>query len=137
MLKISNIDLYLDMIIPQLTDLVLADKPEWTVAQAIERCRSGAWLLLTADDDQGFGLCSIRASEYTNENHLVIEAVCMPPGSKGTDHYQQVWDFLARNLGCSKIVMQSKRRGWERKGWTPGWISYSRDVQEVLHDVDV
>lgn len=129
-LLIANIDSCLERVLPLLSSLVEQDRPEWTAEQAVQMCRQGQWLLVVADDDAGFAMCSVRSSLFSGRNQLVIEAVCMPPGSRGTDHYSSFWDLLAKQLMCDEIVMQSRRRGWERKGWQPGWISYHRPVQE-------
>ena len=128
---IANIDDYLDRVLPLLSELVEQDRPEWTAQQAVDMCRTGQWLLVVADDDIGFSMCSVRSSMFSGKSQLVIEAVVMPLGTKGTDYYDGFWDLLARRLMCGEIVMESRRRGWERKGWTPGWINYSRPVREV------
>jgi len=125
MLQVANIDMHLDRVVPALTDLVLADRPEWSVEQAIEQCRRGEWLFIV--DVTGFAMCSVCRSRFTGKRQLVIEVVCMQSGC--TDLYAGFWDMLARRLGCDALVMQSRRRGWERKGWTPGWTSYSRQVE--------
>ena len=132
---IANIDDYLDRVLPLLAELAEQDRPDWTAQQAVEMCRTGQWLLIVADDDTGFGMCSVRSSMFSGKSQLVIEAVVMPPGSKGTDYYDGFWDLLARRLMCDEIVMESRRRGWERKGWLPGWTSYSRPVREVDYAV--
>lgn len=130
-LVIANINECADKVLPLLQQLVDQDRPEWTTEQAVAMCRNGQWLLVVANDDAGFAMCSVQQSVFSGRKQLMIEAVVMPPGSRGTDYYDSFWDLLAKRLQCDEIVMQSRRKGWERKGWTPGWTNYSRPVRGV------
>lgn len=130
-LLLGKIDEHGDRISGPLSELVVDCRPDWSVEQAIELCRTGAWILLVADDDPGFAMFSVQESKYSGVRQLVIHAVCMPEGSKGTAYYDQFWDLMAGNLGCAEIVMESNRRGWERRGWDLRWIRYSRQVKGV------
>lgn len=134
MLRVANIEDQMDMVLPLLADLCRQDRPDWSIADAIRLCKSGEWLLIVADEP-GFAMVSVETGRFSLQRRLSIEAVCHPNSQLTIDDYDSFWDVLARNLECDEIVMQSKRRGWERKGWTPGWINYSRKVREVHHAV--
>lgn len=71
-LRLSNIEDHLDAVLPLLADLCKRDSPSWSVYDAVERCRGGAWLLVTADEP-GFAMVSVDQGW-----RLVIEVVCHP-----------------------------------------------------------
>jgi hypothetical protein len=131
MLQTSNIDDHLADIVPLLTELVHSDSPAWTVEQAVGFCRSGEWLLLTDTEDTGFCMVSVEQCRFSGQRLLRIEAFCHPGRVRDIAHYQQFLDVLARRLRCGRIVMEAKRRGWERLGWRPEFITYTRPVRDT------
>ncbi|MGL4678617.1 MAG: hypothetical protein ACRCWC_04455 [Plesiomonas shigelloides] len=133
-LRVANIDDHLDMVLPLLAELCRRDQPDWTVDDALNACRTGRWLLVVGDEP-GFAMFSLRQHRFAQHSQLCVEVMCHPHSEQTVSDYQPFMDVLARNLGCEEICMTSKRRGWERKGWTGGWIHYSRPVQEVTHAV--
>ena len=119
------------MVVPLLEGLVERSRPDWTVANAVQNCVAGKWTLLVDDDGPSFVMVSVAESEYSRRRKLIVEACCHPNTDLGIEDFYPLLDMLARNMGCCEIVMESRRRGWERRGWKPEWISYSRPVQEV------
>lgn len=125
-LFLAEIDAALPKIEPLLLALIDRDRTGWTVDDVVEYCRSGKWLLMMADDDAGFCLFSVDGNK-----RLRIEAMCHPNGERTVSDYLPFMQIMARNMGCDEIVMESKRRGWERLGWVPGFTTYTMRVQEV------
>lgn len=129
-LRIAEIDDHLDMVLPLLAALCKRDNPDWTVDDALEACRAGKWLLVVGEEP-GFAMFSVRSHRFTGVQQLFVEVMCHPNSDHTIEYFQEFLDVLARRLHCEEIHMASKRRGFERKGWTGGWINYSRPVREV------
>lgn len=133
MLKLSSIDDHMDMVLPLLSDLHKGCRPSWSIDDALQACRRGEWMLFVEHGLPGFAMVSVATHRFRGHRMLCLEAGYMPNNTKGAAQYDEFWDALARKLGCSEIVMESKRRGFERRGWTGGWIQYSRPVKEADH----
>ena len=131
MLEVAKIQDHLSLVLPLLGRLVERSRPDWTVADVIQNCVSGKWTLLVDDDGPSFVLVSVSEAEYSKRRKLVVEACCHPNTERGIEDFYPLLDMLARQMGCCEITMESRRKGWERIGWTPEWITYSRPVQEV------
>lgn len=131
-LRIANIDDHMDMVLPLLSELCMRDNPDWTVSDAIEACRTGQWLLVVVEEP-GFAMFSVNTHRFSGIQQLFVEVMCHPNSDHTINYFQGFLDVLARELGCEEICMSSKRRGFERKGWTGGWINYSRPVAEVRY----
>ena len=129
-LRIANIDDHLEMILPGLKDIHAKYSPDWQVEDVVEECRAGRWILVVSDEP-GFAMFSITEHRFTRDRQLFIEVACHPNTDKTVKHYQEFWDFMARQLSCKEICMVSKRKGWEKLGWVGGWIQYSRSVPEA------
>lgn len=119
------------MVIPLLEKLVERSQPDWSVANAVQNCVSGRWTLLVDDDGPSFVMVSVVEAPYSKQRRLVIEACCHPNTELGIEHFYPLLNMLARSMGCCEITMESRRKGWERIGWKPEWISYSRPVEEI------
>lgn len=100
------------------------------MADAVEHCRAGRWLLITATDDAGFALVSVASSM-----DLRIEVACHPAGRLTVADYMAFWNSFAASLGCKRVVFESTRKGWQRLGWQVTgrqgrFIEYSLLVKE-------
>lgn len=128
--QIADVDDHLNMLVPFLADLVAEVQPEWSVEQALDMCRTGQWGLVVDSDhpQSGFAMYSIQQSRFDYKNRLHIEAVAVQDGMTTAD-YEGLWDLIANEANCIEIVMQSKRQGWQRRGWTQGWINFTRPVK--------
>lgn len=87
-------------------------------------CETGKAFLYTTDEDDSFAVIRPQWNRYTGENTLYVIA-----GWGHQEKHMEKLMELARGVGATKIEMRSKRRGFERTGWSLDYISYSREVE--------
>lgn len=135
-IKIASINEYIDKIIPLLSDLHRKARPNWTITEAIDHCESGRWLLVV-DDSEVFSFIMVALDDTyrDGETHLRVVVCCHPNGDLGIPSLYPLLDMMAIDMGCQGLVMESRRKGWEKIGWTPEWITYSRTPVSEVQDV--
>ncbi len=107
------------------------DGDDLTAENIREECRAGRALCF-ASSDRAL-ICTLVPNRIRNDLELVVLlAASVGPHGAYEEHLPEV-DEICRDLGASRVVFYSRRRGWERKlgaGWSLRHVAYVREVRD-------
>ena len=101
----------------------------WRPEDVYADCKHGvAWLYL-AEGDEGFMVVREHINMHSAERSMYVWVMYAYEGENAIDRYMPDLDKLARENGYTKVIMDSPRRGWQRKeGWKEQMTTYLHEV---------
>jgi hypothetical protein len=128
-MKLADIKENWDMVRPCLEKLKTMGEVWWTPDDIHASCLCGISRLYIAEEDpDAFVIARIDENKRTLERSLFIWIAWGGKNHGTMDKYLPFIEELARVNNCEVMKMQSPRRGFERTGWKPVMIDYTREV---------
>lgn len=105
----------------------------WLPEDVYAEIKSGAASLWMRPDGSGFVVLKVQADPYSGVQSLLVWIAWSAPGTEAVvaQNTEQV-RAIARQMGISRLVFESPRRGWERRAPALGWqADVTRYVMEA------
>jgi hypothetical protein len=103
----------------------------WNAEDVYHSIRSGQSFLYTQTEGNGFVVIYYVPDAWSGKLVLKVWVGCNDDDACSQEVYLQQLNQLAAEMGCCRIEMQSKRRGFERCGWQARYITYTRKVVPI------
>lgn len=90
--------------------------------------KGGAAAMWVADDPQGVLVAYQDKAAWSGEPVLHVWICVCDDSEPLQDEAYKVLEDAARRIGAKRIVMESPRPGWQKRGWTVARYKYERQL---------
>jgi len=125
MLRRADIDEHWDMVKEGLDAIMLKSPFDCSISKLRADIKIGNLRLLIDPPSSGFLIVELKMQP---EPHLLVWMGWSAKGENLMESNMPELEDMARQVGAKYLEMRSKRRGYERTGWTVDDIIYKKEL---------
>jgi len=125
MLRRAEVDEHWEMVKEGLTAIAKKSPFDCEIGKIRYDIRRGRLRLLIDPPRRGFLIVELKMQPA---KHLLIWMAWGPNGENLTERYLPEIEAMAKQVGAKYMEIRSKRKGYERTGWTVDDIIYKKEL---------